>query len=133
MALKCSTPRKCVKPSSNLSPLIILDKPELLCFEPNLCRTAPSCLHHGPVGCQSCICTSPGSPLTFLFPPSTPVNSNSQEVATIVADRSRSQLMHRNAHHISSIDGRCHLDFPEVLAICQLLCAADGSGAAAVV
>lgn len=37
------------------------------------------------------------------------------------------------AHHIGSIDRRGHLDFPEVLALCQLLGAANGSCATAVV
>lgn len=37
------------------------------------------------------------------------------------------------AYHICSIDRRGHLDFPEVLAVCELLGAADGSCAAAVV
>lgn len=38
-----------------------------------------------------------------------------------------------NTHHVGSVDGRGHLDFPEVLAVCELLGAADGSCAAAVV
>lgn len=37
------------------------------------------------------------------------------------------------AHHISSIDRGGHLDFPEVLALCQLLGATNGSCATAVV
>lgn len=38
-----------------------------------------------------------------------------------------------NTHHVGSVDGGGHLDFPEVMAVGELLGAADGSRAAAVV
>lgn len=100
-----------------------------------LCRRAPSCLHRCPAGFQSCTWTFPGSPPTFRFPPS---KRKGHQTDQPVASACNSPLTRAgadtyNTHHVGSVDGRGHLDFPEVLAVCEFLGSADGSCAAAVV
>lgn len=107
---------------------------ESLSVDSNLCRRAPSCLHRGPAGFQSCTWTFPGSPLTFRFPPSTKKKAPDGSTGSLsLRPSSRTSHSWYNTHHVGSVDGRGHLDFPEVLAVCELLGAADGSCAAAVV
>lgn len=102
----------------------------------DLCRKAPNCLRRGPAGFRSCNWTCSGSPPTSLFPPSQGKEGQRRvDQQTVLAFQwsSAAGRSWHNTHHVGSVNGGGHLDFPVVMAVRKLFGAADGSRAAAIV